>query len=246
MRWLVLMVMAVRLSAQTVQPVIAEYTGKAEGRFTVTNNTLTPMVVLLEPKSFSITPQGKGMFRDLDASTHVELSTTSLKLAPQQTSYVFYRADAAVFPAWFTVYATFSQPRHSGSLDVRIMLPHTVYMYQKQPLAAGQVGLTHATYSMETRKVIFDLENHGPALGRAQQVNISGDHGGAEGSGFPMLPGGRRVVEIPWTGKEPPREVDVRFERFTVKASIEILGAVERGQPMRVVPLPDFPPVPQP
>lgn len=245
MRWLVLLVMAVRLGAQTVQPVIAEFTGKAEGRFTVTNNTLTPMVVLLEPKSFSITPEGKGMFRALDASTRVELSTTSLKLGPQQTSYVFYKADAAVFPAWFTIYATFSQPRHSGSLDVRIMLPHTVYMYQKQPLAQAQVGLTHATYSVETRKVVFDLENHGAALGRAQEVNVAGEHGTAEGSGFPMLPGGRRVVEIPWTGKEPPTEVDVRFEHFTLKVPIEVIDVVERSRQFQSSPVQEFPQVPK-
>lgn len=246
MRWMVLLMMVARLGAQTVQPVIAEFTGKAEGRFTVTNNTLTPMVVLLEPKSFSITSEGKGMFRDLDSSTHVELSTTSLKLAPQQTSYVFYKADATVFPAWFTIYATFSQPRHSGSLDVRIMLPHTVYMYQKQALAQGQVGLAHATYSAETHKVIFDLDNHGPALGRAQQVNVSGGNGAAEGSGFPMLPGARRIVEIPWTGKEAPTQVDVRFEHFALKAPIELIDVVERGRQFESVPVRDFPPVPKP
>lgn len=246
MRWLVVLALGVRLGAQTVQPVIAEFTGKAEGRFTVTNNTLTPMVVLLEPKSFSITPEGKGMFRALDSGTHVELSTTSLKLAPQQTSYVFYRADATMFPAWFTIYATFSQPRHSGSLDVRIMLPHTVYMYQKQPPAMSEMSLKHATYSAETRKVVFDLENRGAALGRAQTVNVSGSRGNAEGSGFPMLPGARRVVEIPWTGKEVPSEVDVRFEHFTLKAPIEVVDVTERGRQMQAVPLTGFPLEPKP
>jgi hypothetical protein len=45
---------------QTVQPVISEYQMKADGKFALTNGTLTPMVVVLEPKSFSITPDGQG------------------------------------------------------------------------------------------------------------------------------------------------------------------------------------------
>jgi hypothetical protein len=37
--------------AQTVQPVISEYQAKADGKFALTNGTLTPMVVVPEPKA---------------------------------------------------------------------------------------------------------------------------------------------------------------------------------------------------
>jgi hypothetical protein len=66
-------------AAQTITPVIMEYTGKAGGRFELTNDTLTPMAVVLEPRSFSIGPDGKGLFRALDPghplrTLHHELS----------------------------------------------------------------------------------------------------------------------------------------------------------------------------
>jgi hypothetical protein len=71
--------------AQTVQPVISEYQLKADGKFALTNGTLAPMVVVLEPKSFSITPDGQGVFRPLDRAIHVELSAMSARLEPGQT-----------------------------------------------------------------------------------------------------------------------------------------------------------------
>jgi hypothetical protein len=231
------------LAAQTVSPVISEYKGKGEGKFAVTNNTLSPMVVLLEPKSFSITPDGKGMFRPLDPSTHVELSTTSLKLAPQQTSYVFYRADAVSFPAWFTIYATFSQPRHSGSLDVRIMLPHTVYLYQKAPLTLPDVTMNEARYDVDTHKLSFELNNVGASLGRAQLVEVSGGLSSVENNGFPLLPGSKRRVEMDWTGKEPPVEVETRFEHFTVKGRVHVDVQERPEREFKVVPVLGLPPV---
>jgi hypothetical protein len=208
------------LAAQTVQPVIAEYKGHGEGRFEVTNNSLTPMVVLLEPKSFSIAPDGKGLFRPLDAAIHVDLSTTSLKLAPKQTAYVFYKADAETLPAWFTVYATFSAPQHSGGLDMRIMLPHTVYLYQPYPLPEEDVRVTDVIYRAATGKLECNLANEGYSLGRVQEIRTIGGHGAAEAGGFPLLPHGERQLEIDWAGKEPPTEIAFRFDHFTVKRTV--------------------------
>ena len=186
------------MQSQTVQPVISEYKVKGEGRFEVTNSSLTPMVVLLEPKSFTITPEGKGIFRPLDPEIHVDLSTTSLKLAPHQTAYVFYKADAETLPAWFTVYATFSAPIHSGSLDMRIMLPHTVYLYQNVPLQPADVRITDVVYHAGTGKLVVNMENEGYSLGRVQEIHTIGGHGSGEGGGFPLLPHQTREVEIAW------------------------------------------------
>jgi hypothetical protein len=79
------------------------------------------LVVLLEPKSFSITPDGQGVFRPLDHDIHVDLSAMSAPLEPGQTYYVFYKAHADHLPAWFTVYSTFSPLQHGPGMDVRIM-----------------------------------------------------------------------------------------------------------------------------
>jgi len=48
--------------AQTVQPVISEYQMKADGSSLLTTVPSHPMVVVLEPKSFSITADGQGVF----------------------------------------------------------------------------------------------------------------------------------------------------------------------------------------
>lgn len=208
------------LLAQSVQPVIVEYKGKADGKLALTNNTLSPMVVVLEPKSFSITPEGKGVFRNLDSDIHVELSAMSVRLQPKQTYYVFYKATADKLPAWFTVYATFSSPQHSTGLDVRLMLPHTVYLYQKQPLTETDVKVNHLAYDPGTRRLTCEIENDSAGLARVQLVRAVGDHASNELAGFPLLPGGSRDIEMDWKESAPPGEIDFRFEHFNLKRAV--------------------------
>jgi hypothetical protein len=206
--------------AQSVQPVIVEYKVKADGKVALTNNTMSPMVVVLEPKSFSITPEGKGVFRDLDSNIHVELSTMSIRLQPKQTYYVFYKATADQLPAWFTLYATFSSPKHSDGLDVRLMLPHTVYLYQKQQIAESNIEVKDLSYNIETRRLTCNIQNEGIALTRVQSVHALGDHTSGDLSGFPLLPGGSRHIEMSWTENSPPTEIDFRFEHFHLKRPV--------------------------
>jgi hypothetical protein len=203
--------------AQTVQPVIVEYRGKADGKLALTNDTDAPMAVVLEAKSFSISPEGKGIFRPLDKSIHLALSSMSVKLQPKQMYYVFYSATVERLPAWFTVYATFSKLTHSPGLDVRVMLPHTVYLYQKQSLAEANVEVKDAEYSARSGKVTLTLENTGDALARVQDVKVTGNHGEAESAGFPFLPGALRRVEVDWDHDAPPQQIALRFDHFTVK-----------------------------
>jgi hypothetical protein len=206
--------------SQTVQPVISEYQVKADGKFALTNGTLTPMVVVLEPKSFSITPDGQGLFRPLDKDIHVELSAMSARLEPGQTYYVFYKAHAEQLPAWFTVYSTFSSVQHHSGLDVRIMLPHTVYLYQKHPLNKEEINIPPATYNAAAKTIVCDVENHGTSLVRVEEVRISGPHASESSAGFPLLPLGRRHLELSWDEKQPPDVLQFRFEHFTLKVAI--------------------------
>jgi hypothetical protein len=206
--------------AQSVQPVISEYKVKASGKFALTNNTLTPMAVVLEPKSFSITPDGNGVYRPLDPDIHVELSAMSFRLDPKQTYYVFYKARADKLPAWFTVYSVFSSLQHSSGLDVRILLPHTVYLYPKTPLREREVHVSQAAYLVKSKKIVCDLQNDGVDLGRVQEVRVTSGHESATAAGFPLLPGGQRHVEVSWNGQEPPQVLLLRFEHFTLKQSL--------------------------
>jgi hypothetical protein len=206
--------------AQTVQPVISEYQAKADGKFALTNGTLTPMVVVLEPKSFSITPDGQGIFRPLDQDIHVELSAMSARVEPGQTYYVFYKAHADQLPAWFTVYSTFSAVEHHPGLDVRIMLPHTVYLYQKHPLNKEEINIPPATWQPAVKTIVCDVENHSNSLVRVQEVRISGTHASESSAGFPLLPLGRRHLELNWDEKQPPDMLQFRFEHFALKVPI--------------------------
>lgn len=208
--------------AQTVSPVIVEYKERADGKFALTNNTAGPLVVVIEPKSFSITRDGAGQFRPLDSNIHLELSAMSVKLAPQQTYYVFYKASAATYPAWFTIYASFAAPRRAGMLDIHLMLPHTVYLYQKEPLQQDQVQVQNVAYDPATHKIVCDLKNEGQNLGRVQDMHAIGAHSSAsDGVGFPLLPGSPRHVEMTWNEPSPPHELSIEFEHFTLKRPIE-------------------------
>lgn len=207
--------------AQTVSPVIAEYKTKAAGRITLVNNTLAPMAVVLEPKSFSITPDGKGVFRPLDADIHLMLSSMSFRIDPGQTYYVFYSARADKLPTWFTVYAVFSRAQHGQGIDVRFLLPHTVYIYPKKPLSkTSGVQFKDAVYLSQSKEVVFDLVNSGPDLTRVQEVRVTSGKETATAAGFPLLPGGERHVEVNWTEAKPPETILLQFEHSTMKQPI--------------------------
>src|SRR5438067_13111186 len=86
-------------SAQTVRPVINELSNPAKGRVEYVNDSLTPLNVVLEAKSFSVSETGEISYRPLDANIHLKLSTTSFRIQPQQTYYVFYEASTEPSPA---------------------------------------------------------------------------------------------------------------------------------------------------
>jgi hypothetical protein len=210
--------------AQQVSPVIQEYRNRGEGKLTVTNNTLEPMIVIFEPKSFSISPDGHGIFRALDPTTHVSLSEKSVKLQPLQSSTIYYKAEAESYPAWFTIYSTFSPARAGSTLNVRIQLPHTVYLYQNKAIDQNEVHIVNARYSLTSHKLTCDMLNVGRALTRVQELRATGTKTEPmTQSGFPLLPGALRTVEFDWKGKEPPTNLEIAFDHFTLKPPLSVV-----------------------
>src|SRR5882762_9068481 len=108
--------------AQTVSPAIVEYVDKANSRFLVYNGSDIPVTVVLDAHSFSVDTSGKAVFRKLDAGLHVQLSTTSFRLAPKETYYVFYKATSETYPNWFCIYATVSGAVSPSGLKLAIEL----------------------------------------------------------------------------------------------------------------------------
>jgi hypothetical protein len=213
-------VCAERTWAQTIQPVIMEYGEKADSRFEVTNDTLTPMAVVLEPKSFTINQDGHGTFRALDRGIHVSLSASSFRLEPKQSYLVFYKASADALPAWFTVYATFSPIRRGDGMNVRIMLPHTVYLYQKKMIDKESIRVGAAMYAPDTGKLSCDVENTGRGLVRVQEVRAIGGKTSEVSAGFPLLPGNSRHISVDWKEKGKPEYLLFHFPHFDIKTSL--------------------------
>src|SRR5262245_9010890 len=106
---LVFVLCATPLHAQTIRPVIVEYVkNKAQGRFELVNDGVTPLNVVLEPKSFDITEAGEPIYRPLDPRIHLRLSTMSVRIPAKQSRFVFYEASCDSLPAWFVIPCTFS------------------------------------------------------------------------------------------------------------------------------------------
>jgi hypothetical protein len=225
------------VGAQQVSPVIQEYRNRGEGKLTVTNNTLEPMIVIFEPKSFSISPDGHGIFRTLDPTTHVSLSEKSVKLQPLQSSTIYYKADAESYPAWFTIYSTFSPARAGANLNVRIQLPHTVYLYQNKAIEQNDIHIVNAKYSLTSHKLTCDMLNVGRALTRVQELRATGTKTEPmTQSGFPLLPGALRTVEFDWKGKEPPTNLEIAFDHFTLKPPLSVVTDPPAATPPAATP----------
>lgn len=207
--------------AQTIRPVIAEYTEKAQGRFDLVNESLVPLNVVLEAKSFSLAEDGSPTFRPLDKEMHLKLSAMSFRIPPQQTYYVFYEATADWYPAWFTVYARFAGLPQQSGLTIQVELPHTVYLLQKQPLEKSAVQLRVAEFVKDSKRVRVELENGSDRLGRVLQAEVIGNRARAAHPGFPLMPRSRRRFEIAWDQAEPPQKLLIRLGKFVLEESLK-------------------------
>ena len=206
--------------AQTVRPVIVEYRTTARGKFELVNNTLVPLNVVLQPCSFSIREDGTGEFRPLEKGVHLRLSAMSFRIAPQQSHWVFYEATADQLPAWFTIYSAMAGPPKPQGFTVQVDLPHTVYLLQKERLEKDDIVVESAKYEPAQHRVVISLANAGPRLGRAIDWQVAARGKKVSQNGFPLLPGGRRRLEMDWKWPNPPERINIRFEHFTLKQAI--------------------------
>jgi len=208
----------VRVTAQSVSPPIAEYQQRARSSFQLINTGLFPLSVVLEVRGFSVTGQGEVQDGSLDTSrVHVKLSAMSFRIPAHGTYTVFYEATADSLPAWFNIVSALSGARTENGLNVRVLLPHVVYLNQKQPLRREQVAVRSLELDSAAGKLRIQLENLGPNLGRVQQVTASaGKTTSAPGAGFPLFPHMLRWTEVDWPGPVAPERLTIRFSRFSL------------------------------
>jgi hypothetical protein len=206
------------LTAQTVSPPIAEYQERARSSFQLINSTIFPLSVVLEVHGFNVTEQGEVQEAPLDTTkVRVKLSAMSFRIPPRQTYTVFYEASADSTPAWFNIVSAMTGARTENGLNVRILLPHVVYLNQKEPLRKEQVVVRAYEVDTAAGKLRVQLENLGPNLGRVQQVTAAaGKTTSAPSAGFPLMPHMIRWTEVDWPERVAPERVSVRFARFTM------------------------------
>jgi hypothetical protein len=209
--------------AQTISPVIVEYQDKADGRFQVYNDGDIPLTVVVEPHSFTVDSTGKATFRKLDPGLHVELSSTSFRLAPKQTYYVFYKATTETYPNWFCIYATITGPTTSTGLKLALELPHTVYLLGRKSLDASLVSWNLAELATGGGKqtIKAEVENHGTEFVRAEEIDIESTSGKHVFGGFPLFPGQRRQIELEWDKPGVPQQIVVKFPKFKLESELK-------------------------
>jgi len=215
-------------AAQTIRPVIVEHHGhRASGRFELVNDGLTTVHVVLEPKGFLVTPDGEPIYGALPAGVQVRLSAMTLRIPPRQSRWVFYRVTADSLPAWFVIPCTFSGLPTRAGLDLRVELPHTVYLAQRQPLGPTDVAVRSCVYRAETGQVEVELENHSGSLGRALEAQVIGQRHRERANSFPLCPHAVRRLKIPWPDGTRPERVVVRFDRFAIDQPLAEASALE-------------------
>jgi hypothetical protein len=209
---------APRLMAQSVSPPIAEYREQAHSSFQLQNSSIFPITVVLELRGFSITEAGDVIDTPLDTSRiHVKLSEMSFRIPPRGTRTVFYEARSDSLPAWFNILSAMTGAKTDNGLNVRILLPHVVYLNQKQPLKKNEVTVRAFLFDSAAKKARIQLENLGPNLGRVLQVSVgTADKMGPAGAAFPLLPLSRRWTELRWEGPRAPTRLALRFARFSI------------------------------
>ena len=144
-----------------------------------------------------------------------------MRLAPHQTAHIFYKASADNVPAWLCVYASFTSIQKNPGLNVRILLPHTIYLYQREALQRNAITVGNVKYDAGHHLVTCELTNTSTLAGRAASVEVTGKGGSASQGGFPMLPHETRLLSIEWTANQPPRDIAIQFPHFSMKIPVD-------------------------
>ena len=206
---------------QTISPPVEEYTERASASFQVTNTTLTPLVVVLDVRGFTVDEAGTLLDTPLDTGrVKVQLSEMSFRLPPRASRTIFYDARANGGPAWFQVIATFTGARAANGLNLRIELPHVVYLNQRTALGRADVVVRSARFDPSAKMVTVELENVSERLGRVQELAVAGGDASASGAAMPMFPKSRRRAQVAWAANTPPTRISAKFDGFTVEAPI--------------------------
>jgi hypothetical protein len=183
-------------AAQAIAPPIAEFRGnKIDGMITVQNGADYPMAAVIEIKSFDVDAKGEVHYRALDPDIQVSLGSTSFIVPPRDNHMVFYKAVVPTLPRSLAIITTMTKAGPTTGMRLNFMLPHMIYIYQKEKLSKADIRLEFSDGTLH-------IQNLSQKLGRVSGVQASKQGYGA----FPIYPGQTR--EVPASGDK----VVVSFE----------------------------------
>jgi len=219
------------LVAQSVSPPVAEYQERARASVQLANGSIFPLTVVLDVNGFDVTEDGEVVASALDtARVRIKLSSTSFRIAPRSTYTVFYEARADSLPAWFVISAAMSGARTDNGLNLRIILPHAVYLNQKQPLRKTEVVVRRMELNPATKTARVQLENLSSHLGRVLELSLVNGKGQSRSAGaFPLLPNHRRWAQVDWDLDQPPERVTLRFAKVAIDTTLTLARAGQQA-----------------
>lgn len=222
---------------QSLTPPSAEYRGKAKGMLTLRNNTKVPLVAILEVRGFSIDSQGELAFRPLDPDVRVDFGASSFTIYPGRSRFVFYKASAQQLPAWFAIVSTLvRRTRVKRGLRINIVLPHFVYLEQKQKLKESDVEV-EVLPGGKAGEYRIGLKNLSDKLGRVASIEARGFARRITLAGFPVFPQQTRWLILRAKGPQTADpELRVRFRdgvHFTKQFSRTAVPAAQLSSRVR-------------
>lgn len=186
MVWLAFLAIGGTMAAQSIAPPIAEYRGaKADGMFEIQNTADYPMAVVLETKSFAVDDHGQVRYRPLDPGIQIKMGASSFVLRAHDSRMIFYKATFPSAPTSFSILPTMTKAGVVEGLRVNYILPHMIYVYQKEKFQRSDVRV---------RVVggVLQIQNLSTKLGRVEAVQASKQDLG----GFPLFPGQTRQIAL--------------------------------------------------
>ncbi len=182
---------------------------------------------MLEARRFTVSESGEIAYRPLDPGIHLKLSTTSFRIQPQQTYYVFYEANSPQSPSWFVIYANFTgfAFRTAQGMNVRLQLPHTVYLLPKQSVSKSELHIARAVFDPAQNKVTIEVENTGNNFGRILQTHVQYSNKKQEAPGFPVFPHSKRILEVSLDqkaeGENVPVQISLELQNFKIEEKLQ-------------------------
>jgi hypothetical protein len=205
-----------KIQAQQMSPVIAEFNNIAHGAIQVTNNGDTVKTVSCQARGFDPDEHGRPQMRTLDPAMHVRVTSEKVVLAPKASRQISFDANPEVAPAWFLMTCTFMPVERSNGLTVAMALSSVVIIH------GGQFDTHDVAVSAKrvNDKVDVEIKNSGAGMARVNSGEIVGHKKEADMGTFLLFPHQRRLAEVDWKETAQPETVRIQIGKQHLEAHV--------------------------